>query len=118
MARSPEKDTLRQECANTNKTLANKADLVVFGHLLNRDNFLSGAAVTSILDIAADSKYAKTSKLMMAVDTHITTTGSQATTTEYFNKFLHILYEDLELEDLARKLADTNKKLSGMHSLC
>lgn len=112
MPRTPEKDALQGMCAIIVKTLASKCDLALFGSFISGHKFLSQEGVQGILGVGVDSKLAKASNLMMAVDTHITTTGSPEQTTKYFNEFVIILCEDLGLDDLAQQLVEKCQELA------
>ena len=111
--RPPEKDTLQKEFANISKSVALETDLALFGTYLVSNEFLSADAVRGYLDVTSDSKFEKASKLMMVVSTNITSARSQKDITRRFNDFLKMLHEELNLEQLARQLADRNRKLSG-----
>jgi len=111
--RAPEKDTLQKEFATITNSIAHGTDLAQFGNYLSSNNFLSADAVRGYLDVTSDSKLEKTSKLMMAVRTNITSAKRQEDITQRFDDFLKMLYEELALEDLAERLADKNHELSG-----
>ncbi len=112
MAIAPEKDTLRKECPAINRALADLTDLQLLGDNLVSYEFLAKQTVSGILQLN-ESKYTKASKLMAVVDTAITISKDQKTITDRFNKFLLMLYEELDLQDLAHKLADRNREISG-----
>ena len=113
MADAPEKETLRKKFAYLNKAIADRVDLTTYSTFLSSRNFLPASAASGILSVGADSVMAKATKLTNAATTHITQAGSQADITREFNNYIEMLWEDLELKDVARQLMDTNKDLAG-----
>ena len=113
MANAPEKETLQKKCGYINRAIADKVELATYGSCLSSLNFLPANTASCILSVGADSVMAKATKLTNAATTHITQAGSQADITREFNNYLEMLWEDLELKDVARQLTDTNKDLAG-----
>ena len=78
----------------------------LFSDLLVQHNLISNGIANEINSISAYSDYEKVSKLIDVLFASIEIASNQERATKLFNALVVILYQDIELKDLAEQLVE------------
>ncbi len=111
--RTKEGDVLQKMGATLNKVITQGSDSSRFGTAASSAGFMSQQSALGIATMTGVEEYTKVSRIMAAVRDHITTYGGRQSVekvTEKYNQFVLLVYDDLELNDLAQMLVDNLSK--------
>ena len=106
--RPPEQDALQNMGHTLNQALSTRSSPEQLGAIVAAKGMLPEGSRADICGMN-DSPYRKVMKIMDAVRAFITLPGprnDRERITEKFNDFVLILHDDLELKDVAQKLAE------------
>ena len=96
-----EGDVLQNMCDRINDTITDQLEVRRFADAMSSAGFIPEKTASGITGTEGISNYAKVSRIMSCVKSHIT--SSQVKSTQEFDSFLRVL-RDLRLDDLALQL--------------
>ncbi len=103
MPQYEELNTLRSFTAKLNTALST-GSVSRFSDLLVENKLVGDSAARNIVSPTGIDDYSKVSKLVTAVYTYVKTVSSQEKATSIFDTFVLILYDYLDLKDIAEQL--------------
>ena len=103
--RSEEGDVLRKMTSTLNTTITKHSDPVRFADAAYSDGFIADQMRLDSMSLV-NTAYAKVSKIMSAVESHITQQTTYDEVCQKFDQFIILLHNKLELKDVARQLVD------------
>lgn len=113
--RTKEKDALQKMGATLNKVISAQSNATVFASAASSAGFISSDRAVGVASMTGVTEYAKVGKIMAAVTDNITMCGvggNLEKVTEKYNKFVLLVYHELELTELAVQLVDALRKFA------
>ena len=111
--RSKEGDVLRKMTATLNVAISKHSDPVRFADAAYSDGFIADQVRLDTMSLVSTA-YLKVSKIMSAVESHITQQTTYDEVCRMFNQFIILLHNKLELKDVARQLVDKLRECSNL----
>ena len=109
--RSKEADLLREMTGPLNVAISDQSDPVRFADAAYSAGFISKETKNDSLS-SVKNDYGKVSKVMSAVNTHITRQANYDEVCRKFDRFIVLLHDELKMKDLAKQLVEKLRELA------